>query len=88
VLSADEARELLNGMDVSTVVSQRDRALITVMTYTFAGVSGIMGSKVDDYYLQKKLGAGGLRASSVSDFHSAILDAIGGLRRPRPDAEQ
>jgi site-specific recombinase XerD len=41
-------------MDVSTVVGLRDRAIIAVMTYTFARVSAVVGLKIEDYYPQKK----------------------------------
>jgi site-specific recombinase XerD len=40
VLSAAEARELLDSIDVSTAVGLRDRALIALMTYTFARERG------------------------------------------------
>ena len=36
MLSSEEATALLTGMDVSTVVGLRDRAIIAVMIYTFA----------------------------------------------------
>ncbi len=42
VLSSEEATALLGGMDVSTVVGLRDRAIIAVMTYTFARVSAVV----------------------------------------------
>jgi site-specific recombinase XerD len=54
VLSSDEARELLQGMDVSSVVGLRDRAIIATMTYTFARVGAVVALKVEDYYPQKK----------------------------------
>ncbi len=54
VLSSEEATALLQGMDVSSVVGLRDRALIAVMTYTFARVSAVVGLKVEDYFPQKK----------------------------------
>src|ERR1035441_4155440 len=38
VLSADEARQLLDSMDTSSVVGLRDRALVALMVYTFARV--------------------------------------------------
>jgi site-specific recombinase XerD len=38
VLSAEECRALLDSIDTSTVVGLRDRALIGVMTYSFARV--------------------------------------------------
>ncbi len=54
VLSSEEATTLLQDMDVSTVVGLRDRALIAVMTYTFARVSAVVSLNVEDYYAQKK----------------------------------
>lgn len=54
VLSSEEATALLAGMNVSTVVGLRDRAIIGVMTYTFARVSAVIALDVEDYYLQKK----------------------------------
>jgi integrase/recombinase XerD len=54
VLSSEEARELLTGMDVSSVVGLRDRANIAVMTYSFARVGAVVGLKVEDYFPQKK----------------------------------
>jgi site-specific recombinase XerD len=54
VLSSEEATALLKDMDVSTVVGLRDRALIAVMTYTFARVSAVVALNVEDYYPQKK----------------------------------
>lgn len=50
VLSADEARQLLDRIDCSTVVGLRDRALIGTMIYTFARVSAVVSMSVDDYY--------------------------------------
>ena len=54
VLSSEEATALLAGMDVSTVVGLRDRAIIAVMTYTFARVGAVVALNVEDYYPQKK----------------------------------
>ncbi len=54
VLSSEEATALLKDMDVSTVVGLRDRALIAVMTYTFARVGAVVALSVEDYYPQKK----------------------------------
>jgi site-specific recombinase XerD len=52
VLTKDEARKLLDGIDTSHVVGLRDRALIGVMIYSFARVSAVAGMKVEDYYQQ------------------------------------
>jgi len=54
VLSSEEATSLLTGMDASTVVGLRDRAIIAVMTYTFARVGAVVALAVEDYYSQKK----------------------------------
>ena len=54
VLSSEEATALLAGMDVSSVVGLRDRAIIAVMTYTFARVGAVVALNVEDYYPQKK----------------------------------
>jgi integrase/recombinase XerD len=54
VLSSEEATALLAGMDVSTVVGLRDRAIIAVMTYTFARVGAVVALTVEDYFPQKK----------------------------------
>jgi hypothetical protein len=40
VLAQEEARELLDAIDISTVVGLRDRALIATMIYTFGRVGG------------------------------------------------
>ena len=54
VLSSEEASALLAGMDVSTVVGLRDRAIIAVMTYSIARVSAVVHLAVEDYFAQKK----------------------------------
>ena len=54
VLSAEEAKILLESIDVSTVVGLRDRALIGTMLYSFARVSAVVGMTVQDYYPQGK----------------------------------
>src|SRR6202047_3802303 len=54
VLSSEEATALLEGMDTSTVVGLRDRAIIAVMTYTFARVGAVVALAVEDYFAQKK----------------------------------
>lgn len=54
VLSAQETRRLLDGIDTSHVVGLRDRALIGAMVYSFARVSAVLNMKVRDYYPQGK----------------------------------
>ena len=52
VLTASEARQLLDAIDTSTFIGLRDRALIGVMVYSFARVSAVIGMTVADYYPQ------------------------------------
>ena len=54
VLDADQARTLLDSIDVSTPVGLRDRALIALMTYSFARVSAAVAMDVEDYHPQGK----------------------------------
>jgi integrase/recombinase XerD len=56
VLNTDEARNLLDSIDTSSVVGLRDRALIGVMVYTFARVNAALEMKVKDYYVQGRRG--------------------------------
>ena len=55
VLTAEEARALLDSVP-SSIVGLRDRALIGVMTYTFARVNATVELKVKDYYVQGRRG--------------------------------
>src|SRR5260370_6844889 len=50
VLTAEQARQLLDSIDTSTIVGLRDRAILGVMCYTFARVSATVNMKVEDYY--------------------------------------
>ncbi|MCK0509557.1 tyrosine-type recombinase/integrase [Aromatoleum buckelii] len=52
VLAADEARALLDAIDVSTAVGLRDRALIGLMVYTFARIGAALKMRIEDVYVQ------------------------------------
>ena len=54
VLKADQARQLLDSIDTTTITGLRDRAILGVMCYTFARVSAAVGMKVEDYYQNGK----------------------------------
>ncbi len=54
VLTIEEARLLLDSIDISESSGLRDRALIGVMVYSFARVSAVVGMNVEDYYQQGK----------------------------------
>src|SRR5260370_15952696 len=50
VLSADQARQLLDSIDVTELSGLRDLALISVMVYSFARVSAAATLRVEDYF--------------------------------------
>ncbi len=49
VLTGEQARELLDSIDTSSVVGLRDRALISVMTFAFARIGAAVAMRVEDY---------------------------------------
>ncbi|MEM8944770.1 MAG: tyrosine-type recombinase/integrase [Planctomycetota bacterium] len=49
-LGEDSASEFLKSIDVSTVIGLRDRALIALMTFSFARISAAVAMNIDDYY--------------------------------------
>lgn len=82
VLDADQARTLLDSIDVSTVGGLRDRAMIGTMVFSFARVSAVIGMNVGDYYADGKrwwlrLHEKGGKFHEVPTHHSAeeYLDA-------------
>jgi site-specific recombinase XerD len=52
VLTSEEARELLDSIETRSVIGLRDRALIGVMTYTFARVTAAVELQIEDVYVQ------------------------------------
>ena len=54
MLTSEQARELLDSIDTSTVVGLRDRALISVMTFGFARIGAAVAMRVEDYYPKGK----------------------------------
>ena len=54
VLAPDEARQLLDSIDLSTPVGLRDRALIGLMVYTFARRGAATAMSVGDVYVQNR----------------------------------
>jgi site-specific recombinase XerD len=54
VLTAGQARELLDSIGTTALAELRDRALIAVMTFAFARVSAVVGMRVEDFYPQGK----------------------------------
>ena len=50
VLEGSDARELFNTIPDDTPGGLRDRALLGVMTYTFARISAVLALDIEDYY--------------------------------------
>ena len=88
VLDEADARRLLASIDTSHVVGLRDRALIGVMTYTFARVTAALTMNVKDYFPTGKRWSirlhekGGKRHDTpahhkLEEFLDAYLEAAG-----------
>ncbi len=56
VLSPAEARKLLESIDTGVLAGLRDRALLSVMLYSFARVSAVLGMRRQDYFGQGSRG--------------------------------
>ncbi|MHB8283343.1 MAG: tyrosine-type recombinase/integrase [Caulobacteraceae bacterium] len=54
VLDATEARQLLDAIDTSSQAGLRDRALISLMVFSFARIGAALGMKVEDVYIQNR----------------------------------
>jgi site-specific recombinase XerD len=71
ILTADEARAFIEGLPTASVKDKRDKAIIGVLTYTFARVSAVVRMEIQDYY----------RAGNRWKVH---LQEKGGKRRDVP----
>src|ERR1022692_2231657 len=54
VLTAEEARALLDSIDVTTIGGLRDRAMIGVMVFSFARIGAVVAMAVEDFFQQGK----------------------------------
>jgi site-specific recombinase XerD len=54
VLDPAEARRLLDAIDSTTPAGLRDRALISLMVYSFARIGAAVGMKVEDVFTQNR----------------------------------
>lgn len=88
VLAPDEARALLDAIDVSTPAGLRDRALIGLMVYSFARVGAALAMRVEDVFVQNRRlwvrlhEKGGKRHEmpchhNLEDYLHAYLDGCG-----------
>jgi site-specific recombinase XerD len=54
VLSPEEARVLIDSIDITTPAGLRDRALIGLMLFSFARIGAALGMKVEDVFTQDR----------------------------------
>ena len=55
VLDPQEARQLIDAIDTSTIIGLRDRALVGLMVfYSFARIGAAIGMRVEDVYTQNR----------------------------------
>ena len=52
VLFAEDVNLLFNSIDTESVIGLRGKAILSVMTYSFARVGEVTKMKVKDYYIQ------------------------------------
>jgi len=50
----EEVQRLLDGIDITTVIGLRDRALLGVMAYTFARIGAVVSLTKEDYFCPEK----------------------------------
>ena len=50
MLTAEEARQLLDSIETDTIIGLRDRALIGVMVFSFSRISAAISMRVEDYF--------------------------------------
>ena len=80
VLSPAEARWLLEAIDTGTLAGRRDRALVSVMLYSFARVSAVIAMRRQDYFRQERQGwlrlheKGGTRHDVPAHHRAAAAD--------------
>lgn len=88
VLTPDQARRLLDSLDTGELIGLRDRALISVMVYSFARVGAVTSMRVEDYFQSGKKWRFRLREKggklhevpahhNAEEYLDAYLDAAG-----------
>jgi integrase len=83
VLSSEETRKLLGSIDTTTLMGQRDRALIGTMLYSFARVSAAVTMEVGDYFQHRTESGSGCLVPRVRSSIQVTLDR-GSLVALRP----
>src|ERR1035441_2946466 len=54
VLTPEEARALIDSIEITTHAGLRDRALISLMVFSFARIGAALGMKVEDVFTQNR----------------------------------
>jgi site-specific recombinase XerD len=54
ILAPEEARALIDSIDIMTHAGLRDRALIGLMVFSFARIGAALGMKVEDVFMQNR----------------------------------
>ncbi|MEQ8694859.1 MAG: tyrosine-type recombinase/integrase [Gammaproteobacteria bacterium] len=93
VLSATEARQLLDSIETGTAIGRRDRALIALMIYTFARVGAAVAINIGDLFVQEghpwvRLREKGGRDHAMPlhpELEATIGLYLGGMRDAAPD---
>ena len=94
VLAPDEARRLIDAIDVTTPAGLRDRALIALMVFSFARIGAALKMRVEDAYTQNRRlwvrlhEKGGRRHEmpchhSLEEYLHAYIDACGLASDPK-----
>ncbi|MDR3529366.1 MAG: tyrosine-type recombinase/integrase [Rhodopila sp.] len=94
VLAPEEARALIDCIEITTPVGLRDRALIGLMVFSFARIGAALGMKVEDVFTQNRrlwvrLCENGGKAHAMPCHHdleaylSAYIDGAGIAEDPK-----
>ncbi len=94
VLAPEEARRLLDSIDITTPAGLRDRALIALMTYSFARIGAALAMRVEDVFTQNRRlwvrlhEKGGKRHEMpchhhLEDYLDAYIDGCGLREQPK-----
>ena len=98
-LDEDTATQFLSSVDDSTVVGLRDRALIGLMTFSFARIGAAISMNIEDYYQNGKkwfirLHEKGGKEHTMPAHHKleeyldAYIEAAGGFDQFPPEPQQ
>jgi site-specific recombinase XerD len=94
VLAPEEARTLIDHIEITTPAGLRDRALIGLMVFSFARIGAALGMKVDDVFTQNRrlwvrLREKGGKAHAMPCHHNletyitAYIDGVGIAEDPK-----